>query len=82
MMVGRSLSTNEDNQVIWSGIHHKTSRKGGQFGYPDETYLQRVTNELKDRDITPCIAANIIYEPQGEILIEGITLTSKGIEGI
>jgi len=38
---------------VWSGIHHKTSPAGGTFGYPDPTYLDRVTDELKARDITP-----------------------------
>ena len=50
--IGRSLTNNMDNQVVWSGIHHKTSKHGGQFGYPDATYLDRVTDEIKGREIT------------------------------
>jgi len=52
LTIGKSLTNNADNQVVWSGIHHKTSRHGGQFGYPDATYLERVTDEFKGRDIT------------------------------
>lgn len=44
--VGQSITTGEENTVIWSGIHHKTSPHGGPFGYPDPTYLQRVQEEL------------------------------------
>jgi len=49
--VGQSLTTGQDNSVTWAGIHHKTSRKGGAFGYPDEGYLDRVLDELKSRNI-------------------------------
>lgn len=45
--IGRSVTTGRDNTVVWSGIHHKTSPYGGAFGYPDPTYLDRVTDELK-----------------------------------
>ena len=42
--VGRSVTTGLDNQVVWNGIHHKTSLSGGSanFGYPDPTYFTRV----------------------------------------
>ena len=50
-MVGTSLTTGQTNTVVWSGIHHKTSIWGGQFGYPDMTYIGRVTEELKVRDL-------------------------------
>lgn len=50
-VVGDSLTTGRKNTVVWAGIHHKTSPHGGQFGYPDPTYISRVTEELKSRDI-------------------------------
>lgn len=31
--------------IVWGGIHHKTSYTG-TWGYPDDTYLNRVSNEL------------------------------------
>ena len=37
---------------MWSGIHHKTSPHGGAFGYPEVTYLNRVTLEMADRGVT------------------------------
>lgn len=51
--VGRSVTTGKENSVIWNGIHHKTSLDGGPtaFGYPDPTYFERVTQELKERGI-------------------------------
>ena len=50
-IVGDSLTTGRKNTVVWSGIHHKTSTGGGQFGYPDPSYLGRVQEELKARGI-------------------------------
>ncbi len=32
-------------RVVWAGIHHKTSQHGAH-GYPDDTYLARVKDEL------------------------------------
>ena len=36
------------NVVIWNSIHHKTNVCGGTsaYGYPDDTYFNRVKNEL------------------------------------
>eukprot|EP01102_Stenamoeba_stenopodia_P020000 TRINITY_DN7668_c0_g1_i2.p1 TRINITY_DN7668_c0_g1~~TRINITY_DN7668_c0_g1_i2.p1 ORF type:complete len:424 (-),score=105.98 TRINITY_DN7668_c0_g1_i2:15-1286(-) len=52
--IGRSVTTGVDNCVIWNGVHHKTSLEGGpaSFGYPDETYFLRVTEELADLGVT------------------------------
>ena len=52
--IGRSVTTGEDNCVIWNDIHHKTSVKGGptHYGYPDADYLKRVTDELAAKGIT------------------------------
>lgn len=47
--VGTSVTTGRENAIVWNGIHHKTAVQGGTqyFGYPDPTYLERVTEELK-----------------------------------
>jgi len=45
--IGTSVTTGSSDQVIWNGIHHKTSRDADSHGYPDPTYLARVTDELK-----------------------------------
>nr|XP_039254934.1 uncharacterized protein LOC120331836 [Styela clava] len=52
--VGRSVTTGCDNCVTWNDIHHKTSMHGGpaNFGYPDQTYLTRLRQELADKGIT------------------------------
>lgn len=42
--------TNGSNGVIWA-IHHKTSLSRGEYGYPDPTYLQRLTEELEARGV-------------------------------
>lgn len=34
-----------------AGIHHKTSETG-EHGYPDDSYLDRVTSELRDFGVT------------------------------
>lgn len=42
--VGTSMTTGEDNQVIWNEIHHKTLSPGHSF--PDPDYIDRVVAEL------------------------------------
>ena len=53
--IGQSvtLQTNED-RIIWTGIHFKTSRYGGiqNYGWPDRTYFARVRDEFKAKGIT------------------------------
>lgn len=46
--IGTSHTTSRENTLVWN-IHHKTSQTGGVscHGYPDDTYLERVTAELK-----------------------------------
>jgi deltex-like protein len=52
--IGTSVTTGQSDCVIWNGIHHKTSTTGGSsnFGYPDATYLERVTDELAAKGVT------------------------------
>jgi len=52
--IGTSVTTGEENTVVWNGIHMKTSLSGGptNFGYPDDTYFDRVKEELKDFGVT------------------------------
>ncbi|CAG9332987.1 unnamed protein product [Blepharisma stoltei] len=51
--IGTSITTGMENCIVWSGIHHKTSRSGGvvAHGYPDPTYLKRVKEELNSKGI-------------------------------
>ena len=51
--VGTSVTTGEQNTVVWNGIHHKTTISGGptNFGYPDPTYFNRVTEELASKGV-------------------------------
>jgi len=52
--VGRSVTRNLDNQIIWNGVHFKTSRYGGleNYGWPDLTYYARAKDEFKQKGIT------------------------------
>ncbi|KAK9515394.1 hypothetical protein VZT92_026045 [Zoarces viviparus] len=52
--IGTSMTTGLQNVITWNDIHHKTSILGGPhwFGYPDPTYLVRVTQELREKGIT------------------------------
>ena len=43
--IGTSLTSGLNNQIIWNGIHHKTALEG-IYGYPDDDYLMRVSEEL------------------------------------
>ncbi|XP_041364128.1 uncharacterized protein LOC121379550 [Gigantopelta aegis] len=47
-------TTGREDAITWNDIHHKTRCDGGArgFGYPDATYLSRVTEELKCKGIT------------------------------
>lgn len=51
--VGQSHTTGKQSVITWNDIHHKTAMDGGptQFGYPDDSYLQRVRAELKAKGI-------------------------------
>jgi len=51
--VGQSITTGQKDTTIWNGIHHKTSTSGGvsNWGYPDEGYFTRVTNELASKGL-------------------------------
>ncbi len=46
--IGTSVTTGRTNTTVWNGIHHKTNISGGptHFGYPDDTYFNRVKEEL------------------------------------
>jgi len=52
--VGTSVTTGQQNCVVWNGIHHKTAVSGGSsnYGYPDPGYFDRVTKELEAFGIT------------------------------
>eukprot|EP00349_Pseudokeronopsis_sp_Brazil_P001085 CAMPEP_0202965288 /NCGR_PEP_ID=MMETSP1396-20130829/9314_1 /ASSEMBLY_ACC=CAM_ASM_000872 /TAXON_ID= /ORGANISM="Pseudokeronopsis sp., Strain Brazil" /LENGTH=128 /DNA_ID=CAMNT_0049687957 /DNA_START=804 /DNA_END=1190 /DNA_ORIENTATION=+ len=60
-IVGTSVTTGQQNCVVWSGIHHKTNTCGGatHFGFPDYTYFNRVKLEMADR--------GVLLESQDEI---------------
>ncbi|XP_077983241.1 E3 ubiquitin-protein ligase DTX3L-like [Glandiceps talaboti] len=51
--IGKSVTTGQDNCVLWNDVHHKTNTRGGpaQYGYPDPTYLSRVKGELAAKGI-------------------------------
>jgi len=51
--IGTSVTTGNENQVIWNGVHMKTQLHGGpaSFGYPDEGYFDRVMKELAARGV-------------------------------
>jgi len=52
--IGTSVTTGEENTVIYNGIHLKTNTCGGSsnFGFPDDGYFQRVKDELSKFGIT------------------------------
>ena len=51
--VGTSVTTGKKNTVVWNGIHHKSNVTGGptKYGYPDDTYFDRVELELAEKGI-------------------------------
>ena len=53
-IIGTSVTTGKKNTVVWNGIHHKTNISGGptNFGYPDNSYFNRVKDELASKGVT------------------------------
>jgi deltex-like protein len=53
-IVGKSVTTGQDDVVIWAGIHQKTSRSGGatNHGWPDDSAFDRLKSECAARGIT------------------------------
>ena len=51
--VGTSVTTGMTNTTVWNGVHHKTNLYGGStnFGYPDNTYFNRVKQELAAKGV-------------------------------
>ena len=51
--VGRSITRNEEDCVVWNRIQHKTAGhdNGSGHGYPDPGYLDRVIRELEQYGI-------------------------------
>lgn len=49
--IGYSVSRGCDDCIIFNGIHMKTSVGTDQHGWPDPTYLTRVTQELADKGV-------------------------------
>ena len=52
--VGRSVTTGQDNCIVWNDIHHKTEGygNGSGYGYPDPNYLDNVLAELASHGVT------------------------------
>jgi len=44
--IGTSLTTGQDNKIVWASIHHKTSTSAGPHGYPDPGYFINANEEL------------------------------------
>ncbi|KAH3805270.1 E3 ubiquitin-protein ligase DTX3L-like [Dreissena polymorpha] len=51
--IGNYRTTGQEGLITWNAIYHKTdNRPYTKFGYPDPTYLDSVTDELKRKGIT------------------------------
>ena len=61
--IGTSVTTGRTNTTVWNGIHHKTNLNGGPtyFGYPDNTYFNRVREELAAKGV---FKENIDKDPE------------------
>ena len=78
--IGTSLTHNRDNCVVWSGIHHKTSTTGGQYGYPDATYIDRVTDEINGREITSSDVQNMnVNFGSGSVKVSESGIEEQGV---
>jgi len=52
--IGTSLTLQQDNRIVFTSIHLKTSTTGGaaKHGFPDDGYFDRLKNDLKVKGIT------------------------------
>ena len=41
LTISTSMQSGKLNSLIWAGIHHKTSGRGGEHGYPDKDYFDK-----------------------------------------
>lgn len=55
--VGTSLTSCQSNSVMWSSIHHKTSRRGGAHGFPDPHYIANCNLELDTLHVPAAVTA-------------------------
>ena len=69
--VGTSVTTGRTNTTVWNGIHHKTNLYGGptSFGYPDDTYFNRVKQELAAKGVTKENIDKNLIEIADELLL-------------
>ena len=44
--IDTSLTTGKPNSVVWAGINHKTSMRGGEHGFPDNSYFDECNRTL------------------------------------
>lgn len=51
--IGTSVTTGQNNVVVWGGMHQKTAKHGGPaaHGWPDDTHLQRLQSEAACKGI-------------------------------
>jgi len=57
--VGTSLTSGQNNVVVWTSIHHKTSLHGGTHGFPDPNYIYNCNESLDALNVPPaqdCVA--------------------------
>ena len=72
------MTTGQSNTTVWAGIHHKTSIHGGTFGFPDATYLNRVTEELKARNVdAEAVKNKALNINKGRIKVSGDKIKEK-----
>jgi len=49
--IGTSLTSGRSNVVTWASIHHKTSRCGGTYSFPDQGYFYNCNQELDNLNV-------------------------------
>ncbi|XP_053390223.1 uncharacterized protein LOC128553131 isoform X2 [Mercenaria mercenaria] len=77
--IGTSRTTGKECVITWNDIHHKTDmRPNTQFGYPDETYLQRVREELEAKGVTrQDVETELIEELKDDYFKKTFTTNTK-----
>ncbi len=78
--IGRSVTTGKDNCVVWNGVHHKTNLDGGPayFGYPDNTYFNRVKEELAAKGVVPVNIKEDLIKIADDFITQSKQISKRG----
>ena len=65
--IGTSVTTQKENQSIFTDIPNKTSLNGGKFGFPDDQYIKTANRQMDKYNIPDAENCLAYYEPKKRV---------------